>query len=651
MKFSLVKNVKPTDVSIAYIRSKELHSEDILFLNNNASLYDDNNIAITKTIETSCSDRESGYALGMYCQFQNILLTDEFHYNKVTGTKTPLWYQHTFPLNFKTKNTQKRSLKRIVNNPEDIKESIIRNLISTNSNSIIAEGTIKVNITRNNVTTEISNYYISYGDGSIYINEPLQSNDTIYVEYLLVENTITIEENPQSIFRIHLSKLSPYSDEYYNLIIYSTTKEPFKVKYNTGELYGSTREVSAWSICSPIFNEITEQTRQYLIDMGIKSKVFSRKKLHISEQTSTIMKEFIMLTDNTKGKSYFFTNNLENNKIYATIPINKRYNEPWYLQVKSGTFEHNGIIYNIPKSEIRYLRISEQAIYINRNTIGCNYPIIAPINNQNKYDVTVVQEGRNIDIEYINFENNTIKLKENISNSYDVIVTYRTINDFYIFTQYTLNSIQHSQNDTNPRHYIYGIFLCPYINSDNVNFITLLPLPKYTNKGYKEYTSEDFNKIVNIDMKRDDLIGLSTVNSIQSPNSADLLLIGTIYLSNPYDSDAYLVEDARIYGGGVNIKRRNYYDYNYYDGEIIDMSLWYDIYIKKYIYDDLVARVKEYSRDAILNSTNDEELSILARNEANEIIKEQVRKHMPLGTKWRIFIERDRDNKEFSELN
>jgi hypothetical protein len=184
-----------------------------------------------------------------------------------------------------------------------------------------------------------------------------------------------------------------------------------------------------------------------------------------------------------------------------------------------------------------------------------------------------------------------------------------------------------------------------------VNFITLLPLPKYTNKGYKEYTSEDFNKIVNIDMERDDLIGLSTVNSIQSPNSADLLLIGTIYLSNPYDSDAYLVEDARIYGGGVNIKRRNYYDYNYYDGEIIDMSLWYDIYIKKYIYDDLVARVKEYSRDTILNSTNDEELSILARNEANEIIKEQVRQHMPLGTKWRIFIERDRDNKEFSELN
>jgi hypothetical protein len=132
---------------------------------------------------------------------------------------------------------------------------------------------------------------------------------------------------------------------------------------------------------------------------------------------------------------------------------------------------------------------------------------------------------------------------------------------------------------------------------------------------------------------RADIIGLP--DSHKGPTLKKLEPLAITYVINPLDEDGYMVEDARLFGGGTAAKHRSFYDHSYFDGEATDMESYLVYKFPRWIYDDLVARAMFWDPDTVTASNP----SSHAMEAARKLIKSKVRKFSQLGTRQEIIIE------------
>ena len=110
--------------------------------------------------------------------------------------------------------------------------------------------------------------------------------------------------------------------------------------------------------------------------------------------------------------------------------------------------------------------------------------------------------------------------------------------------------------------------------------------------------------------------------------------LALMYVINPLDEDGYLVEDARLFGGGTESRNRSFYDYSYYDGESTDMESYIRVHVPQYMYNDVKSRALLWDPDVIV-SDNPE---AMAHQKTMALIRSKVKKFSQLGTVQEIIV-------------
>lgn len=644
MIFALRKQQSENDVTVANISTARVRSEHIMNITDHSSRYPDNNISILREISSRIMVAPiayNGYVLEKYNIFNSILLTNEYSYSLELGTKVPLYYSHRINNNIYTKNVSPKSVRKKIMTSLD-SERKIKGLIPRNGKYIIPIGSISVSRVEIDNSLTARNFFMDYGNGELVITGTIVKDETYLITYLLVEDKFTITVDDSVVYRISLEKAYPDSNNYFRMEVLTTSLAPVKVKYISAETNGTAREYTSYTIGENLYTTVTPEIRKSIISRNLSDmRVFSIEEMEI-EDGSSVYKYFIFLPFGSTYDTFSFKSADKSNSIVKLKQIpNVAYEYNWQAEVTTGQFESDSVIYEIPENRTRQRKINDEPVKVNNRIISLTRenPMVSIDEYGVPSGITVTTEtGENISIEKVDVEKSLVYLAESVR------MTDRLFAEYYIRN----NTIEYEKISFNPlvpnpelgndiSQYIIIILMIPKLRAINGlnRYLYHMALPKYSKEGIKNYSYDDIYEAVNGTPNLRSLIkGLNT-----SMVAADeLVILGSVYLSNCLDEDAYLLEDARVYGGGMPNPARDFCDYSFYDGERTDLNTILHVFIKQEVYDNLYDRILQYDRDVQMYQGEPLKMPAIAHKRTMEIINAKVEKFLPVGTEWEVVI-------------
>ena len=116
-------------------------------------------------------------------------------------------------------------------------------------------------------------------------------------------------------------------------------------------------------------------------------------------------------------------------------------------------------------------------------------------------------------------------------------------------------------------------------------------MPLYSGEDFINYTADYIEQQLNADSyatRTSFRQGMDSIPNDLVTTTDRMEVLGIVYAMNPLDKDGYLVEDARIYGGGTNSRNRSFHEWSHYDGESTDLELYIKAHIPQTVVDNLV---------------------------------------------------------------
>jgi len=640
MKYKLKKTQEANDIVIANISTKKVRSNNIMNIVDFSSRYRSNNISLLKEIKSGTYNRIEGTpsVVSKYLNrsniFSNILLTDEYKYDKKLGTTIPLYYIHRINQAIYTNKVLQKSIAC-----PSVK--IIENLIPDNGKYIIPEDSIVVSHLHNNSEYLLpqDEFRVNYGNGSIELDSAVPPDHEIVVTYLLVEDNFIISNPNNYSYRIRLEQLGLGITDF-RLSILSSSIEPIEIIFTALDYSENIREYTQSTIGELLYGEVYPEN-QTSVSSNYKIKTHSIEYNPITSNEDICVKKTISLSGDTTSydtEIYTFKSETQTTSKVKLVQVpNVDYDKGWMINVTPGYFysEEYPVLYGVIPSLLGRIKVTDTPIRVTKSILSINMKdIIVSIGETGApANVIVKRNGNPLTINKIDTYKGLIYLEENTTPTDILTVDYYVKNNIVEYGDINLNPLSIKEGIDLTQYII--VFLFPPAVTFYKELYHVL-LPRYSKNGIINY---DYDKIydllngpVNI---RDQIPGLS---DLELP-PADIIPIGYVYLSNCLDEDGFLLEDARTYGGGILDNKAGFFDISFYDGEKTDLNTILHVFIKQRIVDELYTRVLNYDREVQSYRNDIPAMEKLAHIRTMEIINNKVEKFIPFGSEWEIIIE------------
>ena len=655
---------------------------------------------VNSKVKYIASGNSLNYKLISSNSFGEVLLTDQVYYDPKTRERYPLWYIHPLRYTYYNTSLVKKSVRKRVYSESIDSDRIADSLLPVSGNYTIPLGsvTVKIKTSQGAVPAIIDRKYyrVDYSRGTVYINRDLAA--TLYeyiVEYNLVLLDMTITSYSLSRIRVELIPLWEDS-EFYSVSLLSSDQTPIDVMYLSCISDGRTVEYSESTSASKLYTCVPDSVRTGIIN-NTRLTEEAKRVFSLVEDTENYGITFIYVNSENEDNEFMFKSGVNRNtRVSIDYPVGKGFESQWYPRLTPGKFTitegaitRNFTVGANTKSEVR--NITEKAKIISSELISVsNSNIMASLGEDGKWKgikVTTRNQGY-VGVKWIDNLGGLIGLDSGISFSDEVYVTYSVADkcpdlDIISFNPILGNKIQPKfrkiEREANVdvsinagtitsqatidahiaagdikiatidnRKYDIVILMIDDTTANGGNNIFIFPLSKYVGGRSSSVTLQSLNDKIN-----STIIGSGNVRILQPEcvrarltipglpltliNSLTRLEpIAIVSVTNCLDEDAYVIEDARLYGGGNTSKGYSHYDYSFYDGEGVDMSSKLNIEIPGSIYDDLVARARIWDTEVAKSEYPDQ----LAEDTVMSFIKKTVSKYSYLGTEQEIIIRR-----------
>lgn len=644
MKFKAKRKLSKYDVPVASLRFKPVYSSNVVQLIDYSASIPGNTIASVSEVHTKTTDT---YSLDTLNIFGKIQLTDKYYGDKATGSTIPLWYLHTLQRPYYNNNVSSRLITKDIRHLYVSTDRIISSIVPTDGNMVIVQDSIKVK--NNNTLLYIDNdsFWWDTAKNNIRISDTIATGGISFdVSYDLLPLNIEVETYENSMYLPNIERVYNSNTKYYHLRFLSTSPKPMKVWYMGVQNNEEIDEFTGYTLVTPIFNEVVNSARLWMIN----SEDYENTELRVFSYNTIGDSNYISVTSSNSDRKYTFRPEKEQStKIKLLPPDYYEFSRDWFIGINTYTFDTNdGRTFSVADRGIvdTRERIIEKAEIISSTIISLSHKniqyTIGPYGDIQGIEV-YTSDGKVIDIESVNNNIGVLYLQSEVSKNDDITVHYAITKGYIDFNYICLNPLpSHSDHNYDIRNNVLAFFIIDSAN-DTLNMpIAVKVLPLYNGNQFMHYDITTIGGMINSQSDIDrETFRADMVNLPPELVNSDTVIetIGIAYLTNPLDTDGYIVEDMRIYGGGTKENNMSFHEYSLYDGEATDLELFIKVHMKERLFDDLVNRILEWDPD-VLKLDNDKRAD-MARQKAHEMINKKINKFTHLGTASELIIDRN----------
>jgi hypothetical protein len=613
-----------------------------------------NNImAISKSLSSFPYGSEASgiteYRLMAKGNFERTIVTSEYHYNPQTGISIPLWYIHYLRELYYNSDSIEKSIKRNIRNSYENSDRIISAMIPSASGYVILGGSVSVRRTRESVHVNLDpwEFAIDYGKGEVSVlRSKVQADDVLLVRYTLVPVDIQVETEDEGFYRIEVREVVTGYSTYYTTAVLTPIGSSVRVKYKAAISSQTVDEVTESTTPTPLFVQVEESVRADVVNRvraGDPVDIVSTRVFSLSEVEGGA--DHIYITTNNKDSKFTFTSSSRyNNRIRLTRPESLGFMVDWYPRTTTGsvhTYDDRHFLVGDLGDPCPIVTTTEVARVVDPTTLSVSKGDLLAMYTSERgwYGVTVERkDGVILSVESLDTQNGLINLATEVSRLDIIKVTYQAYTEGHTVDRVCLNPLDtHAYHNKNIRKVMVLYVLGENRYSEDTP-VYARTLEKYIEAKPVTYTYSEIDNLLNSSNKDTRNTYRSLIDELPDIYLDDDLIrlepLALLYVINPLDEDGYLVEDARLSGGGTIVKHRSYFDYSYYDGEGTDMESYLSIKVPQYMYNDLKDRAIRWDPDVITSSDPSAE----AHKKTIELIRRKVKKFSQLGTKQEITV-------------
>jgi len=650
MIFKTKRTLSPYDVPIANVQVRTVGSHDMVQLTDmSTGIAGNNEAAVTSVASRPLGSGTVGHEYRLQAKnvYGEIELTDEIYDDRTTGISAPLWYVHSVKRPYYNTTVVTRSIRRHIKADRIDADRIIMGLLPSNTKSLIVFGSVVIQDVTAATTLAPDEYSVNYDATMVTIRrDKAVGNHTYTITYDIISADVTVTAPMDTYWRFEVERIVDSVDDYFHLRLLSTDSRPFKVTYTS---YGDeevVRSYEEYTYANPIFTEVPEAVRQAIVadplTDSIMRRVFSYEEVGSYQYIQTY-------SQNPDRVFHFRSNTALASKIHLLKPAQHHAAEDWYMNVTAGRFTGSSsrlFTVSMRPGIDDFEDVTETATFVDSTTLWLSRQnVIFYITGDHTIGgITITRtDGTSVSINSVDSQRGIVYLSESVSQQDILQATYRVYTGYRTCTRACLNPLlTHHDHNFDAKNKVFAFFLAPSsFCQDNDLPVYVKPLDQYDSLDFLVYTRAALDASANSadagvrTAFRADIIGLPDVLK----TSADRLeILGTVYLSNPLDEDGYLLEDARIFGGGSSDRIRSAFDYSYYDGEATDLEPIIRVHIPQAIVDDLVAKAIEWNPEVVALDTIAARQE-LARQRVHEYIQAKVKKFSMLGTVQEIVFD------------
>ena len=644
MDFRLKKSATDYDIPLAYIHMGDIRASDVIQIQDFASYLDGNPSAAFRSIQTY--PNTSGRLLSGN-HFGKVLVTDEYFYDTILGTKTPLWYIHPLPKVYYNPNTTERTVKKRIRVDKAPADRTITSLIPPTGNYIMVTGSVLVYIREEDSSeyTELTSndFYVDYSTGTISLSTDAITYDGgfIYdykVVYKLVPSDIKILSPDQSPKRVEVSQIVPENSNYFTASILSETEDQIFVQYRSRLDTGSIIDTSLYTMVTPLYIRTEDTVRQEI--MNDENYDTSSKRVFSQVSTST----YVTVTNSEHLFSY-----KPEWPSPCLISVKKPYlgdfTSDWNLRITGGKVSNNVGTFEVLNTD-NTISLTEIARIIDNKTItvsGTNL-IVSLKADGTTGGITVTRKltGTPISVSSVDVYRGVIRLASSISYKDIIEVSYSIRSNDLILPYPCFNPMPHHSAHNEGAGEVAAIICIidsRYVPTDRSHPIYIKYVDMLPGGQPITYTYDQLDLLLNstnVLERQNARDGMDLPLVYYGENLLRLEPLAIVQVVNPFDSDTYEITDMRVFGGGYKERQHSFYDYSNYDGEGTDLESMLVIEVPEWIKDSLKERAKLWDLDVI--KSVDTEIDSHANAKAIEIIREKAKKYSMLGTTQEIVI-------------
>lgn len=639
MQFRLRQTAGSYDIPIASILTKDVFSNDVVHLADYSGYLTENGLPGIQDIQSypDASNETAAYRYRLVARniFEDVQLTDEYHYDVSTGTITPLWYYHGLTCIYFNSRTVSKTVRRSVRPGYEAVDSVITSLIPADGNYVIPMGSLSV--LRNGVALNADNFYVDYAKGAVTISSSyVTSGDSFLVSYRLTPLDIQVSSDTYTLTRVEISAIG--NSNYFVAAILSTEPNSMTVSYNSTASGGQVRQVEEQTTSVPIFTKVSESNRQVLLDRDLSS--VGKRVFSLYDPVRSGAKTYIYtMVSNGNHKFSFRSATGATTRIALSKPANRDFYSDWFPVLSVGSFERDGKTFTSSKIGASAVRVTEQATFVDKRTVSVsNGNLITSMDSSgNIANISVKRGDETMGIEYVDRLSGIITLTDDVARNDVVTVTYVTRRDGSTIDNVCLNPLQqhnHHNHDITENVVVY-LMVDDEVSEESNILVKILPLSvegKPFTYSYA-YIDERLNATdpATRNAFRSDIVNLPAALLSDSSDPEEygiIMILGTMYVANPLDEDGYQVEDARLYGGGVSSSRRSFHDWSFFDGEAVDLHSLINVTVPRSVYDDLLSRAVLWDPGAVQS----DEPEAVAHAAVMALLRNKVAKYSRVGT-------------------
>jgi len=635
------------DISLGSLQVKDIHSHDMVQMINYDSEHPKNRIAAVQQIISTVQSHGS-YVLNADNSFGDIQITDQFYFNKTTSDTYPLWYVHPLTNLYFNSRSQQREKTVVIRKSNIGRDRFIGNIIPSNENYVLVLDSVSIT---GSVSISDSDYIVNYGRGQIVFTEAKAAEiagateGTVTIRYTLVPIDIKIVSPVYSFERVELLEYDEFPG-YFVARILSTTRRSLHVTFKQAErITKNKEEIEERTISQEVFTKVSESQRVAILASSKLSSLQKRVSSVVEDDSDLHIK---VHTSNRDTRFAISAADFASTKIKLRQPYGYSFSHDWYPEITNGSFEEEGYTYTVDPLEHsnNISKVIETAEILTSTEIVLprNAPRIYRDASRNVGGLSLTTpSGGSYTVDAVDMETSMAYLSRSISTGETVSSAYFRDRDSVPASHVSLNPLDiMSFSNQNIRDNVIVYLLSPSDSGfDLKSSVWCMVLPRYNSSNLPiEYQFDNLNININT---ADDTIRLDLRNNIvgcpapllRTDVIVRLQILGIVYVANPLDEDGFLIEDARIYGGGTATPGRSFHDYSRYDGEATDLSTRIILQLPQEYLDDMVDRAKVWDPESVKSDDPDE----TAYQRAMESVRSALIKFTQLGTEKEIEVE------------
>jgi hypothetical protein len=643
------------DIPIASLQRKDVLSDDVVQTIDFSGHLSNNTMAVAKNLSTypygsAGASQNLEYCLLAESNFEKTILTNETHYDPETGTTRPLWYAHYLRETYYNPDGILKSIRREIRENYESTDKVISAIIPASGNYVILGDSLSIKRTRATVETYLDSweFYVDYAKGEVTIHDDVvQADDIFLIRYTLIPTDTLIETVDDVPYRVELWEIVEDYGDYYTAAILTPTKDPVRIKYKAAMSDGSVEETEEYTTPVPLFNQVINSVREDIITRitsGERLDIASRRIYTLEEQEDG--SDRICTTVSNSDTKFTFTSSSQySSRIRLVRPESLGFTIDWFPRVTTGrVYTHDGRDFTCGNlsDPSPVMSVTETARVIDPYTLSVSKGNILAMYDYEGgwYGVDVTDEdGNTLAVESLDTLNGLVTLRNQVSRRDSLTVSYQAYTVGPTVNDVCLNPLtSHLYHNEDIKRSIILFILGENAYSSGELPIYTRTLEKYANARLVYYTYDDIDNLLNSSTKSIRNTYRSSIDGLPSEYLGDTLIrlepLALMYVINPLDEDGYLVEDARLFGGGTEDRNRSFYDHSYYDGEGTDMESYIRVHIPQYMYDDIKARALMWDPDVIV-ADNPESI---AHQKTMALIRSKVKKFSQLGTVQEIIV-------------